>query len=70
MSLGFKRLRSTGEQAHSASSFDRTDAESLFEKEWDELVIRYDAESHSYRVGVSSEPHQQLDESTSAKDHP
>jgi hypothetical protein len=55
MSLGFKRTRSIVEQSHRSKPYGRTDDDSLFEKEWDELVIRFDAESHQYKVGTSSQ---------------
>ena len=31
-------------------------ADALFESEWDELIIRYDPESRSYRVMRATEP--------------
>ena len=56
MSLGFKRERS---ESKSDSETDRSDVtvsgDSLFESEWDELVIRYDHESQRYRVGTASQ---------------
>jgi hypothetical protein len=70
MSLGFKRSRSAGSDKWRSDSDERMDPESLFEKEWDELVIRYDQESQKYRVGVRSESHEKFNERSPAKtDH-
>ena len=42
---GYLRLRDSESQA-----------DALFESEWDELIIRYDPESRSYRVMRATEP--------------
>ena len=42
---GYLRLRDCESQA-----------DALFESEWDELIIRYDPESRSYRVMRATEP--------------
>lgn len=67
MSLGFKRSRSTTERDGRSRRDGQTETESLFEKEWDELVIRFDNESRQYRVGTTSEPPEQTKELYTAK---
>lgn len=69
MSLGFKRTRSIGEQSDWSKLYDRAENESLFEKEWDELVIRFDKESHQYKVGTASQDVEQNDDPLTAKSH-
>ena len=46
---------------------DQANPGSLFEKEWDELVIRFDEERQSYRVGTASQPADQDDDRHTAK---
>jgi hypothetical protein len=70
MSLGFKRTRSIGEQSDWSKLYDRAENESLFEKEWDELVIRFDEESHQYKVGTASRDVEPNEDLLTAKSNP
>jgi len=67
MSLGLKTSRSIGEKRKGLGERDRVDAESLFEKEWDELVIRFDEERQLYRVATASQTFEQDDERHTAR---
>ena len=57
MSLGFKKAKVIG---YSESGSKRPESLSasdpLFEKEWDELVIRFDKKSSQFRVRTASQP--------------
>ena len=70
MSFGTKRSGSNGVKRQSLGHRDRADAESLFEKEWDELVIRFDEERQGYRVGTASQAAEQDDSRHTAELNP
>ena len=67
MSFAVKRSSLIGGKRHSLGLSDRPDAESLFEREWDELVIRFDEERQGYRVGTASQAVEQDNERHPAK---
>ena len=69
MTLGAKRSRTIGGYSKSLGLRDRVDQESLFEKEWDELVIRFDEERQSYRVDTASQNVDLDDDPHTAKLH-
>ena len=67
MSFGIKRSRSVGVTRNSLGLLGRANPGSLFEKEWDELVIRFDEERQSYRVRTASQAAEKDDDGRTAK---
>jgi hypothetical protein len=56
MSLGFKQEKGTERKEFRPDQTGQTDSgDALFESEWDELVIRFDQKSRSYRVSTASQ---------------
>jgi hypothetical protein len=57
MSLGFKKAKVIGDnKSGSRRSESLSASDPLFEKEWDELVIRFDKKSSQFRVRTASQP--------------
>jgi len=57
MSLGFKKAKVIGDNESGSKRSDSLNAsDPLFEKEWDELVIRFDKKSSQFRVRTASQP--------------
>ena len=70
MTFSVKRSRSIGGNRHSLGLKDRADRESLFEKEWDELIIRFDHERQDYTVDTASQLAETDDERHIARSNP
>jgi hypothetical protein len=57
MSLGFKKAKVIGDNVSGSKRSESLNAsDPLFEKEWDELVIRFDKKSSQFRVRTASQP--------------
>jgi hypothetical protein len=56
MSLGIKKAKVIGDsESESKRRESLSGADPLFEKEWDELVIRFDKKSSQFRVRTASQ---------------
>lgn len=57
MSLGFKKAKVIGDGESVSKRRENLNAsDPLFEKDWDELVIRFDKKSSQFRVKTASQP--------------
>jgi hypothetical protein len=68
MGLGFKRAKVIGEYVvDSRRSGVIESADPLFDRDWDELVIRFDKKSRSFRVKTAVQSREQKNGRSTAK---